>query len=377
VLNYEYPPIGGGASPVTGAVCRELAKLGNQVDVVTMAFRDLPREEVDGNLRVIRVPCLRSARHICYMHELFTYVIAAFFCVRRLLRRQSYDLIHAHFFFPSGIVAYALSRQTGIPYVVTAHGSDVEDYNPDRFRRAHRILAPLWRRVLRGARAATSPSESLAELIRAHNGRTHPIEIIPNGIREDWIEPAAKARSILLVSRLFPRKGAQYLLEALRLHPLGYEVHIVGDGPYRVTLEQMARDLPDQVYFHGWLNNGSAELHDLYRQSGLFVFPSIAENFPICLLEAMISGAAVIATNLKACREVLGEAACFVPPKDPGAIARALAELTQDEGERIRLGTAARNRVLELFTWNRVGRQYHDFFASLVNSDPPSGGGPA
>ncbi len=371
MLNYEYPPIGGGASPVTGAVCRELAKLGNQVDVVTMAFRGLPREEVDGDLRVIRVPCLRSSKHICYVHELFTYVISAYFRARRLMRKQSYDLIHSHFFFPSGIVAYALNRQTGVPYVVTAHGSDVEGYNPDRFRRIHRVLAPLWRRVLRGARAATSPSESLAGLIRSHNGRTHPIEIIPNGIREDWVEPAAKDRSILLVSRLFPRKGAQYLLEALRLRPLGYEVHIVGDGPYRATLEEMARDLPDPVRFHGWLNNGSAELRDLYRKSSLFVFPSIAENFPICLLEAMISGAAVIATDLPACQEVLGEAARFVPAKNPGAIAEALAQLTQDEAERTRLGQAARHRVLERFTWTRVGQQYHDFFASLVKSGPP------
>lgn len=371
-LNYEYPPIGGGASPVTEAICRELVRKGSQVDVVTMRFKGLPKFEQKERLRIFRVPCLRSARHICYVHELLTYILSAFFKALLLVRANPYDLIHTHFFIPTGVVAYCLYKVTGIPYVVTAHGSDVQGYNPDRFRTLHRFLSPLWRVVLRNARAITSPSRSLADLIERNNCRPHPIEIIPNGISADWIEPGSKEKHILVVSRLLPRKGVQYLLKALDGDSLGYQVHIVGDGPHRSVLEEMARTVSDPVRFHGWLDNHSQTLAALYQTSSIFVFLSSAENFPMCLLEAMLSGAAIIATDLNACREVLGDTARFVPPGDTSAIRKQLLDLTTDDTARTDLGNRARQRVLEKFTWDRLGAQYHNLFTSLTQSSKPT-----
>ncbi len=375
VLNYEYPPIGGGASPVTGAICRELTRLDNQVDVVTMRFQGLPKFEQKERLRIFRVPCLRSARHICYVHELLTYILSSFFKALLLVRTNTYDLIHAHFFVPTGVVAYCLYKVTGIPYVVTAHGSDVQGYNPDRFRSLHRILAPLWRVVLRNAQAITSPSRSLADLIERNNCRPHPIEIIPNGISADWFEPGTnKEQHILVVSRLFQRKGVQYLLKALDGDSLGYQVHIAGDGPHRSVLEEMARTIPTHVRFHGWLENPSTDLSALYQKSSIFVFLSSAENFPMCLLEAMLSGAAIIATDLKACREVLGDAARFVPFGDTAAIRKQLLDLTTDDTARTDLGSRARRRALDKFTWDRLGARYHNLFTSLTQSGKPPAG---
>ncbi len=371
VLNYEYPPLGGGASPVTAAICRELSRRGDHVDVVTMRFRGLPKIEAAGQLRIFRVPCLRSARHICYVHELLTYIVSSFFKALHLLRSQPYDLVHAHFFLPSGLVAYALFKMTGIPYVVTAHGSDVKGYNPHRFRNLHRIVLPVWRKVLRSARAVTSPSRYLANLIERNNGNPCSIQIIPNGIEENWIEPRTKERYLLVVSRLFERKGVQYLLQALHGPPLGYDVHIVGDGPYRGVLEDMAKGIADRVIFHGWLANDSSELKSLYRKASIFVFPSLAENFPVCLLEAMLSGAAVVASSIDGCHEVLGDAAHFVPPGNALALRNELLALTANEATRVELGGKARRRVLEHFTWRKLGGCYYDFFNRTAEAAAP------
>ena len=353
---------------MTAAVAEHIARRGIPADVVTMGFRDLPSFEQEGTIRIFRVPCLRSRRHICYLHELLTYVISAFLTARRLIRTESYQLIHAHFIFPSGIVAYLLHWAFNIPYVITAHGSDVPGYNPDRFRTAHALLAPAWRSVLAKAAAVTSPSRSLARLILRSSRRPRKIEIIPNGIAPDWNAPRVKQRRILLVSRLFERKGVQYLLQALGQSGLGYEVHIVGDGPYRPTLELMARGLRDRVVFHGWVDQGSEDLKELYRTASIFVLPSIAENFPICLLEAMVSGAAIVATDLDACREVLGNAAVFVPPGDPTAIRAKLVALINNRRARDRLADRARRRVLDQFTWDRLGQQYLKLFRTVVQS---------
>ncbi|GJL63363.1 MAG: hypothetical protein NPIRA04_20170 [Nitrospirales bacterium] len=371
VLNYEYPPIGGGGSPVTGAICQELARKGHHTDVVTMRFKGLPKFEQEGRLRIFRVLCLRSARHVCYVHELLSYLIVSFFKSLRLIRTNTYDLIHAHFILPTGVVAYGLHKVTGIPYVITAHGSDVQGYNPDRFRILHRFLIPFWKVVLRNAKSITSPSHSLAELIEKNNGQPYPIEIIPNGISEEWITPEAKEERILVVSRLFPRKGVQYLLHALEGQSFGCPVDIVGDGPYRSRLEDLAKTVQDPVRFHGWLDNQSPELLALYRKASIFVFPSIAENFPISLLEAMVSGAAIIATDLAACREVLGDAALFVPPEDSSAIQKRIFDLLGDETLRIELADKARRRVLENFTWDQVGTRYHELFVSITQSNIP------
>lgn len=361
VLNYEYPPLGGGASPVTAAVCRELAARGHAVDVVTMAYRDLPREETHGALRILRLPCLRAHRHLCRSYELATWVLAALFAVPRLVRRERYDLVHAHFFLPSGAVAWFLKARFGIPYVVTAHGSDVPGYNPDRFRALHVLLRPVWRAIVRGADLVISPSRSLSRLIGRALGAEYPLAIVPNGIAKDWIAPgAAREPRILVVCRLFERKGVQYLLRALAKGPLTHDIHIVGDGPHREALERLAAGAPDRITFHGWLEPGSPALLDLYRTSSIFVFPSVAENFPISLLEAMIAGTAIVASDLEACREVLGDAAEYFPPEDDVALRRILERLAADPAAQRALGERARRRVLDRFTWDRVGERYEE-----------------
>ena len=251
------------------------------------------------------------------------------------------------------------ARTCGVPYVVTAHGSDVPGYNPDRFRALHILLRPIWRIVVRGADLVISPSRSLSRLIGKALGGAFPLEIVPNGIARDWITLDAPRQSrILVVCRLFERKGVQYLLRALSKGTLTHDIHIVGDGPHRAALEQLASSAPDRITFHGWLEPGSPELLALYRTSSIFVFPSVAENFPISLLEAMIAGTAIVASDLEACREVLGDAAEYFPPEDDVALRRILDRLAADPVAQHELGERARRRVLEHFTWDRVGARY-------------------
>ncbi len=370
VLNPEYPPVGGGASPVGKACCKELVALGHQVDLVTMGFRNLPRfEEEEERLRIFRVPSLRRSPHISHLHELLTYVASAFVAALRLSRKTDYDLVHAHFFFPSGLVAFFLRLATGIPYVVTAHGSDVPGYNPDRFQLLHTLFKAPWSLAVRGATLVTSPSRFLAGLIEKNlNGRQQHIEIVPYGIQTDWIKPSPKTRSILLVSRLFERKGVQFLLEALQQVETGHEIHIVGDGPYREKLEELARDVSDTVIFHGWIDNHSPKLAQLYSEASIFVFPSTSENFPVCLLEAMLAGAAVLSSDLEACFEVLDHTARFFPVGDVGALRDQLFDLTSDPGAAEELGEIGRQRALDNFTWDRVGREYARLFADVASS---------
>ncbi|NTW98172.1 MAG: glycosyltransferase family 4 protein, partial [Oscillochloris sp.] len=232
MLNYEYPPLGGGASPITGALAEQLARAGHAVDVLTMGYAGLPAREslLDGRLQVIRVPALRSSPMRASTPEMASYLIAALPVALALAASRRYDLIHAHFLIPTGALAATIKRLTGLPLVVTIHGSDVPGYNPDRFSGGHRLVAPLWRQIVGSADAIISPSRYLAELLQ--RGADVPVEVIPYGFTPPEAGGTARRQRILFASRLFPRKGAQHLLQALEgLDLAGWEVVIAGDGP--------------------------------------------------------------------------------------------------------------------------------------------------
>jgi glycosyltransferase involved in cell wall biosynthesis len=335
------------------------------VDVVTMGFRGLaPSEEVDG-IRVHRVPCVRRKLHVCTAPEAASYLAATARTAGWLASKQRYDLIHAHFIFPDGLIAWLLHRRTGVPYLITAHGTDVPGYNPHRHRIAHWLLAPLWRRVVRGAALVICPSATLECLVRARCAAT-TTAVVPNEMDMARFRPSdgRKQKRILVVTRMLERKGVQYFLEALNGFASAYEVHIVGDGPYLPTLQDMVRHNGPSVRFWGWLDNRAPQLQELYETSSIFVLPSEGENFPVVLLEAMAAGLAIVTTEGTGCAEVVGRAALLVPPKDPGAIRQALRRLIEDEARCRALGEAAQRRLEERFSWTGVARAYEQLYAT-------------
>lgn len=362
VLNYEYPPLGGGAAPVCRQLCELFVRRGHEVDVVTMGFRGLPARERLNGVHVTRVPSLRAKQATCETHEMLLYVLSALPRVAWRLFTRRYDAIHVHFVIPTGLLAWLATRLHRTPYIITAHGSDIPGYNPDRFNKEHGFTTPLLRRILDGAFATTAPSRFLNGLIREHCG-DYDIAHIPNGILSDQLAPAHKEDIILMTGRLLRRKGFHTVLEALRGVETDYEVHIVGDGPERAALASLASTISAQVVFHGWLPNGAQELQSLYERARIFCLPSSRENASISLLEGMLSGAAVITSNVSGCPETVGDAGLTVPPDDPAALRAVLLPLMHDPEACAVLGAKARARVLEHFDWEKIADQYLDLLS--------------
>lgn len=327
-----------------------------------MAYGDAPRRERRGNLTIYRVPSGRRRAEICHPHEMFVYLLRAVGLAVSLARTNRYDVNHTHFIFPDGIIAYMVARATGLSYIVTAHGSDVPHYNPDRFKLLHVLLRPIWRQVVNNAASIVCPSEYIRELLLKVAPRARS-ELIPNGIDITRFTPRMdRQRRVLVVSRLFERKGVQFLLHALKDIHHDYDVYIVGDGPYLEDLRRIANDNRVDVKFLGFIGNRTAEFRNLLESSEIFVFTSSAENFPVVLLEAMSAGLSIVTTDDTGCCEVVGDAAVKVPPRNSDAIASALVRLMGDPQLRERLGKAARERVEELFTQRSVSDRYQQLY---------------
>jgi len=365
-LSYEFPPLGGGGSKVVQGLSEEFVRRGHHVDVVTMAFRGLQKYEVRGGVRVYRVPCLRGSVDVSHPHEQASYMIRALPAAVRLAKVNDYDVMHCHFIIPDGLVALAVRRRVRIPLIVTAHGSDVPGYNPDRFKILHRLISPVWRPAVRSIDTIACPSRFLEELLLQRERAARTVTI-PNGFDLDkFVATKSRTGSILIVTRMLERKGVQDVLRALAGTDLGFELHIVGTGPYLNALKELARQLKVDARFHGWLDNDSDELKALFETSSVFILPSHAENFPLVLLEAMAAGMAIVTTGQTGCREVVGDAALLVPAGDETAIRGALQQLVSDTGLRERLGRDARTRIEKLFSWRSVAKQYTDVFERLI-----------
>lgn len=367
-LSYEFPPVGGGGSGVVKGLGAQLVAMGHAVDVVTMGFGDLQAQEEVSGIRVYRVDCGRQSESKCTPLEAFRYVPRAQAKVEELLEENSYDLVHAHFIFPDGVVALRTVAKRGIPYVITAHGSDVPGYNQKVFFKfAHRLLLMIWRRVTRHSAGIVSPSETLARLIeRSKPGA--PVHLIPNGFDPERLIPARKTDSILVATRLVERKGVQYFLKALKNCETTFDRIVVGSGEYQDELLALNDELGRPARFVGWMNNDSPEFERLLEESAIYVLPSDFENFPVCLLEAMAAGSAIITTSGHGCEEVVGDCAEFVTPgnRDEATCIRELAEaigrLSADPVHRQDLGARARRRLDENFTWPAVARRYELLF---------------
>jgi glycosyltransferase involved in cell wall biosynthesis len=371
-LSYEFPPIGGGGSGVVKGLAVELVRLGHEVDVVTMGFRGLPAEGVVEGIRVHRVDCARRSESKCTAREALRYVLRAPAVVRRLLKAKAYDFVHVHFIFPDGILAWREVAPAGVPYLITAHGSDVPGYNRKKFfRLVHPFLRVLWRRVTRSAAEIVSPSQTLAELIHAV-GPGVPVRVIANGIDARRYRPVPKREEILVATRLVERKGVQYLLEALAGSGIAWPVAIVGSGEYQQELVRLNESLGRPARMLGWLSNESGEFRDLIERAAIYVLPSDFENFPVALLEAMAAGCAIVTTRGHGCEEVVGNAAELVTPGSSDRercvreLRTVLHALTADSARRAELGRLARQRLEDNFSWGAVAQRYVERYRTCL-----------
>ena len=262
---------------------------------------------------------------------------------------------------PVGTAAMIARWTGGAPYVVFCHGLDV------KLAAGHWRRRLLFRLVCRNAKLVAANSEATAKEIRRLVPNLKIITLTP-GVRRLTGMSRRDARSrlgiaeheevVLAVARLIPRKGVDVLLEATERLPNreNLTVAVVGDGPERAKLEQMAEHLKHRVRFVPEAPDEDVGLW--YASADVFCLPlrehaSDMEGFGIVYLEAAIHGLPVIAGRSGGAAEAVmdGITGILVKPNDPEDVAQALERLLHDPSLRERMGQAGRERAERDFRW--------------------------
>lgn len=381
-LNYEYPPLGGGAGNATAYLLKEYAHIPDlEVHLVTSSVDEsIHHIAVSDTVTVHSLPIGKNKKNIHYQSEkdLLLYAWKGYRFADTLFAEHHFDVIHAFFTVPCGYMAMQLSRKYHVPYIVSLRGADVPGYS-ERFTLLYNILRPLTRQIWKRALHVVSNSAGLRTLALTTNPQQE-ISIIPNGIDIEDFRPAEKKEDdgyvrILCVSRLTPRKGIQYLVEAVDLlltkNPeQKIELWIAGEGNATESLKQQVSELKREknIKFFGLVKH--SDLRQFYQTADIFCLPSLNEGMSNTMLEALASGMPIVATVTGGTEELVsdGENGFYVKQKSAEDLAEKLETLIRDASLRKQFGEKSRMRA-EKMSWNNVASAYHEVYQKSIEKN--------
>ncbi|MGA2842055.1 MAG: glycosyltransferase, partial [Steroidobacteraceae bacterium] len=164
-VNYEFPPVGGGAAYASLATAREFVSMGHRVDFLTTATPGKTLAEVIDGVQVHRVRAYRRGVHEASVLGALSFVALAAGKLRSLAQTNHYDAYHYYFGQPTGLLSLVPGMHQSRPYVVSLRGSDVPGYDP-ALAWLHKPMLPVTRRIWHGAYRVVANSQALRALAR-------------------------------------------------------------------------------------------------------------------------------------------------------------------------------------------------------------------
>jgi glycosyltransferase involved in cell wall biosynthesis len=294
-------------------------------------------------------------------------------CARRTAARFAPTVVHAHWWFPAGWAVSALDA----PYIVTSHGSDVRLFDRGGW----------WRRAGRGvlqqAGAVTAVSQFLARDLERHAGPLRrPVTVTPMPVDVELFAsgratPKSTPPRILYAGNLVAAKGVDVLLRAhalLRQRGVVCRLKLLGEGPAQPALERLARELGTASEIDWSPFVPQPRMPAEYGASLVTVLPSRgqAEGLGLTLVEALLSGSAVVATPAGGIPEVVQDAETGLLARDGDAedLANKLARVLEDDALRDRLVATGSARVRDRYSPAAAARRFLALYDDIAARSP-------
>lgn len=383
-LTSEYPPlVWGGLGTVVGGMTEACAQAGIIVDVLVVRHEYL--SAYGSNIPPDAMSCADATSATVAISLTQVPFHDAIRVALALVRARRPDVVHIH---PVELwpIARAIKEELGVPVVYTVHSLNLAEY---AFGNEPPEILNLWhaqQALIAGAdRVLTLTEDEKQLLIKSCPAAENRVRVIGNGISDTHrAQIAATTRKgdgdvlVLYSGRFVDRKGIREIFQAipfvLREAP---RTQFVFAGGYGNAGEVEAAWLPQelqrfrsQIHFTGWLS--SNEIGPWYEKADLLVVPSWYEPFGMVVLEGMLYGLPVAASNVGGPAEILedGHTGLLYPPKDSVSLAAAIIKLTVNSNFRLALGCAAAEAVRARWLWPSIVEQIANVYTELlVNLD--------
>jgi glycosyltransferase involved in cell wall biosynthesis len=376
LLNYEFPPLGGGAATASAQIARHMTRAGARVVVLTSHMRGLPRVEKQQGYIVKRVPALRRHKDRGSFLHMGAYIVSVLLPALFTIRKFRPQIMHIYFGIPTGIAALLLHKLTGIPYLLSLRGDDVPGGDGGATAFMHKLFKPLTKSIWRNSSRLLVNGEGLKDRVLS----TLPeidVCVVPNGVDTEMFHPINRVRSsrtvrVLFVGRLHAQKCIDSIFYALKkvkqeLPDSVIAFDLIGSGPDEARLKELCNklELEDIVHFVPWVDR--AEIVGYYQNSDIFVLPSLYEGMPNVVAEAMACGNLVIASDIKGIRELIEDKITgrLVTAGNAEAIATAMLEVLTDQQQFANLKSEAR-KFIETRGWHRTANTYMELSYQIL-----------
>lgn len=369
VISHEFPPIGGGGANACYYLTRGFHKQGHEVTVITANYRGLSEKNITEGVEIIRVSSKRVHQEYCSFAEMLSFLIKAWPAAKKVVKQKCYDICQVFFGIPSGPIGYLLKKKYHIPYIIRFGGGDIPGFQV-RFGKVYKLIAPFIRLIWNNADRLIANSEGLRQLAYDFYNKKE-IQVITNGVDTDYYVPkenVSQEINLLFASRLIERKGLQFLVPQMKqiIQNCSNKIRltVVGDGPYRCTLEKMVEEegIGQYVFFEGYKNKDQIVAY--YQNADMFLLPSKKEGMPNVVLEAMACGLPIVVTPCEGSAELVHDNGVVVPQE---RFAQEIIKICNNQELMSRMGSESRRMAVEQFSWDYIVSKYLEVMDEAVN----------
>lgn len=378
ILNYEYPPLGGGAGIVTKHLSEQFLQKGFQVQIVTTWFSGEPEFSSEGNLTIVR---LKSQRKVTYKSnplEMLSWARHALNYFKQLPDNKQFDVCIANFTMPGGIVAKYIEKRWNIPFVVLSHGHDIPWFAPKQMLPWHILAYPWIKSILKLSSKNIVLNEELKNTADQFMGVKNQSKniVIPNGMLMDkfksGFDKSKKSINILFVGRLVEQKDPISFIKACKyINDLNIPVHytMIGDGPLKSQVEKLVMELDIRnIEIMGQVSH--YEVLKAYENTDILILPSREEAMSLVILESVSRGIYVITTDASANGRLIEEGVngSFVPYGQPKNISQTVADFYYNKYlTNYQYPQDLILRLIDKYSWDKVADQYLKILHEISN----------
>jgi len=358
LLNYEFPPLGGGAGNATYYLLKEFSKKQNiEIDLVTSSIEQFRIKKFSKNITIHFLDIgKKNNLHHQSIKDLIVYSWKAYKYCQELIKNKNFDLCHAFFGIPCGYLAMKFKKKHSLPYIVSLRGSDVPFYNKRFYYLDKLIFKKLSKKIWQESKCVISNSEDLKKLA-LNNNPQQKIEIINNGVDTNKFVPSKKninkKLSLISTGRLIERKGYQYLIPAIK--DLDVKLQLIGDGSLKSKLKEMARGI--EVEFLG--QQEQSKLIKYLQDADIFILPSLNEGMSNSLLEAMACGLPIITTNTGDSKKLIDGNGFLVKKENSESLKETIVSYLGNKELIVKHGKKSRE-IAKTMSWQKASEKYSE-----------------